>query len=269
MSALTFTMRAEPDQRLDLSILTPGRLAGLGEAEIAALPIGTTRELRTVGEVFAVAMGDLGDIRFVGGSERFDRIGEGLEAGAILVEGAVGSRVGRLMSGGRVEVRGHAGLHAGSAMAGGFLRIEGDAGDFLGGPLAGEMAGMTGGTLHVRGSVGERAGDRLRRGTIVVGGNAGADAGSRMVAGTLIVKGRAGATPGRLMRRGTIVAGGGAERVGATFLDNGVHDPLIFRLMTRAFAAGPLGEPVLDGAPMRRLGGDTAALGLGELFVPA
>ena len=40
MTAITFTLQGKPDQRLDLSGLTPNRLAGLSEAEIAAIPVG-------------------------------------------------------------------------------------------------------------------------------------------------------------------------------------------------------------------------------------
>ena len=265
MSGLTFTLRAEPNQRLDLSRLTARGLAGLAEAAISALPIGTTKERLEVGDVFSVVGGDLEEIRFVGGSERFDRIGEAQDAGVIVVEGDVGQRVGRAMTGGTIEIRGTAGPFAGSGMVGGMLTIAGDAGDDLGGPLAGETAGLRGGTIRVAGSAGARAGDRMRRGTILVGGTAGDHAGARMIAGTLVVGGRAGRAPGMLMRRGTIVLAGGAEHTGPTFVDNGPADLIILRLMAKAFA---FETPLFDGSPMRRLGGDTAVLGMGEIFLP-
>lgn len=268
MSGLTFTLRGEPNQRLDLSRLTPRHLASQSEREIAALAIGTSREALTVGDVFSIGMGDAGSIFFAGGSARFDGIGEGLDGGTIRVEGATGQRLGRSMASGTIVVTGSAGPFAGSGMSGGWLTIEGDAGDDLGGPLAGEMMGLRGGTIHVRGSAGARAGDRMRRGTILVEGNAGDHAGSRMIAGTLVVGGRAGRSPGMLMKRGTLVLAGGAEAIGPTFLDNGPADLIVLRLMAKAFAALPFGAPLMDGGPMRRLGGDTAVLGLGEIFLP-
>lgn len=268
MSGLSFTLRGEPNQRLDLSKLTANRLAGLGESAIGAIEIGTTRERLTVGDIFTISPGDASSIRFVGGSERFDRVGEGQDGGAILVEGDVGQRLGRAMSAGTIEVRGSAGPYAGSGMTGGTLTICGDAGDDLGGPLAGEMAGLRGGLVNVLGSAGARAGDRMRRGTILVGGDAGDHAGARMIAGTLVVGGRAGRSPGTLMKRGTIVLAGGAASTGPTFLDNGPADLIILRLMARAFAAGPFKQGLFDGTPMRRLGGDTAVTGMGEIFVP-
>jgi formylmethanofuran dehydrogenase subunit C len=97
--------------------------------------------------------------------------------------------------------------------------------------LAGEVTGMRGGVVVVRGDVGDRAGDRLRRGTIIVEGRAGAHAGSCMIAGTLIVRRAAGPLPGYLLRRGTVVLAGGCVELSPTFLDCGVHDLIVMRLM--------------------------------------
>lgn len=267
MSALTFRLKSEPDERLDLSHLTPSRLSGLDAKDIEGLSVGTTRRSIAVGDVFAVSGDDVSSIRFEGGSSRFDRVGEGMSDGEIHLEGEGGWYVGRLMRGGRITVAGSVGGFAGSGMSGGRLSISGEAGDFVGGPGAGEMTGMSGGVIIVDGRAGARAADRMRRGTILVRGDVGEDAASRMVAGTLIVGGRAAGTPGRLMKRGTVILSGGAERIGATFLDNGECDLLILRLMARDLGA-ELGGVPFDGAPMRRVGGDTAVMGLGEIFLP-
>ena len=88
-------------------------------------------------------------------------------------------------------------------MKGGALKIGGAAGERLGGPLAGETEGMNGGLIHVGGSTGDRAADKMRRGLILVEGAAGDYVGSRMLAGTLAIGGRAGALPGYLMNRGS------------------------------------------------------------------
>ena len=151
-------------------------------------------------------------------------------------------------------------------MKGGHIEVTGSAGDRLGGPLAGEMAGMRGGVVVVRGDVGDRAGDRLRRGTIIVEGRAGAHAGSRMIAGTLIVRRRAGPLPGYLMRRGTIVLADGCDELAPTFrrlrrarsrcatADGGIRQGPQRRCRFRA------------SLPLRRLAGDMAILGKGEIF---
>ena len=48
---LVLTLRARPEQRLDLSPLVPDRLAGMTEAEIATIELQTTRTRVTVSAV--------------------------------------------------------------------------------------------------------------------------------------------------------------------------------------------------------------------------
>jgi formylmethanofuran dehydrogenase subunit C len=268
LSSLTFSLREAPDQRLDLSPLVSQNLAGKTVADIERIEVGTTRIRATVGDVFRMREGDPNTILIEGGAERFDRVGMGMSAGSIRVEGEVGVEAGRLMSGGQLTIRGNAGPFAGSGMKGGTLDIEGDAGERLGGPLSGETIGMSGGILHVRGDVGERAGDRLRRGFILVAGRAGAYAGSRMIAGTLAIGGEAGDLPGYLMARGTILLGRGATLFSPTFGDCGEHDLVAARLLANYIAqvSAKLGGLFLR--PLRRLAGDLAALGKGEILLP-
>jgi formylmethanofuran dehydrogenase subunit C len=268
LSSLIFSLRAPPDQRLDLSPLTPQNLAGKSVAEVAGIALQTTRVRVTAGDVFRIREGDPAAIVIEGGSACFDRVGMGLSAGSIRVDGEVGVEAGRLMSGGQLTVHGAAGPFAGSGMKGGTLDIDGDAGERLGGPLSGETVGMSGGILHVRGDAGERAGDRLRRGFILIEGRAGAYAGSRMIAGTLAIGGEAGDLPGYLMGRGTILLGRGATLFSPTFGDCGEHDLVAARLLADyiAQASAKLGD--LFRRPLRRLAGDLAALGKGEILLP-
>ena len=63
MSALTFSLRAAPEQRLDLSPLTPQNLAGKTVAEIGAIELQTTRVRVTAGDVFRIREGDPATIR--------------------------------------------------------------------------------------------------------------------------------------------------------------------------------------------------------------
>jgi formylmethanofuran dehydrogenase subunit C len=265
---LVFTLKHEPDQRLDLSPLVPHLLDGKGASEIAGIELQTTREKRAAGDIFAVKDGDAGSIRFEGGSSRFDHLGAGLKKGEITVEGDCGYAAGRAMSGGRLTIGGGAGPFAGTGLSGGRLEIKGDAGAFLGAPLDGEMEGMTGGLVLVRGSAGDRTGDRLRRGTIVVEGAAGDFFGSRIIAGTLIALGGAGLSPGYLMRRGTIVLGT-APGLSPTFVDCGAHSLVFTRVFSRLVGDDSRAAAELLARPLRRFGGDTGVLGKGEVFFPA
>ena len=268
MRPLLLTLRARPEQRLDLSGLVPHRLAGLSAADIAAIPLQTTRVRVTVGDAFRLRMGDAAHIRIENSCDRLDQVGQEMQAGEIVVEGSVGIQAGRLMAGGRLTIRGDAGPWAASCMRGGAIEITGDVGERLGGPLAGEMAGMRGGLVVVRGDAGARAADRLRRGTVVVEGGAGAYAGARMIAGTLIVRRKVGPLPGYLMRRGTIVLGEGAETLSPTFVDCGVHQLVALRLMAAFVAEHSPAVVTRLNRPLRRLAGDMAVLGKGELFTP-
>lgn len=268
MSALTFSLRAAPAQRLDLSPLVPQNLAGKTVPEIEGIELQTTRARVTAGDVFRIRNGDPATILIEGGSARFDRVGFGLTEGSIRVEGELGVEAARLMSGGELTIHGRAGPFAGSGMRGGTLTIEGDVGERLGGPLSGETVGMSGGLIHVRGDAGARAGDRLRRGVILIEGRAGAYAGSRMIAGTLAIGGEAGELPGYLMGRGTILIGRGAALLSPTFADCGEHDLVASRLLAAYIGKASAKLARLFRRPLRRLAGDMAALGRGEILLP-
>lgn len=269
MTALTFTLRAQPPERLDLSPLTPQGLAGLDRRAIAAIRIGQSKLGSTVGDNFRISGNDPDQIVFDGGSSRFDGVGAGLAEGAIRVVGDVGAQAGRAMRGGQLTIEGDAGTHAGSCMRGGRLEIRGSAGDHLGAPLAGELAGMNGGVLVVRGRAGAFAADRMRRGLIAVLKGCGDHAGSRMIAGTLVVAGGAGEMPGYLMRRGSILLDRAPRSLSPSFVECGAPDSVFATLADRhLIAEGILKRPLLGKAP-HRYGGDNAVLGLGEILFPA
>ncbi|MDQ0467102.1 formylmethanofuran dehydrogenase subunit C [Labrys wisconsinensis] len=267
MSALAFSLREAPPERLDLSPLTPGRLTGLTLPEIERLPVGTTRLGVRVGDVFTVTAGNAGDIRLLGGSARLDNVGRGLAAGRITVEGDVGQRLGFAMAGGEIVVTGAAGPFAASGARGGTVRIGGDADERAGGAVHGAMAGLDGATLIIGGRAGPRLGDRMRRGLILVRGAAGDHAGARMIAGTILAP-AVGRHPGIGMRRGTILT----SRHGGllpTFVETGRHDLVFLRLLRRTLDALAPDFADLVPATVRRFAGDLATLGKGEILLPA
>ncbi|MBB3238491.1 formylmethanofuran dehydrogenase subunit C [Phyllobacterium endophyticum] len=266
MKALTFSLLAEPEERLDLSALTPAGLAGLTDLDIARLRIGSGRQPATVGDVFKVTGRNVENIVIEGGSTRIDKVGTGLALGAIRVTGAVGSQAGRQMTGGSLLIEGSAGHHAGSGMSGGRLEIKGNAGDCLGGPLAGEITGMEGGMLIVRGKAGNYAGERLRRGIIAILRGCGDYAGYRMIAGTIAVTGRVGATPGYLMKRGSLLFDRRPEFLAPTFIDCGETDIAFSGLFDRFLIREKIIDRPLLGASPGKFGGDLAVSGKGEIL---
>lgn len=268
MKPITFVLRNKPDQRLDLACLTPERLAGLSESDIAALPINTTKEARTVGDVFKIGYGDVNDIHIsASNGASLDNIGRAMTGGQITVEGGAGTYAGLGMSGGELRITGNTGPFAGADMSGGFLRIKGDTGDHLGAARTGEMRGMTGGTIVVSGRAGARAGDRARRGLIVIGGDAGDYAGSRMIAGTVAIFGNCGVMPGYLMRRGSVILVGDAAAWTPTFIDSGRVELTYLRLLGVSLRQElPAVQLSVLKQPARRLSGDLATIGKGEIL---
>jgi len=264
-----FTLRQEPAQRVDLSALSPDRIAGRAAAEIEKIEIGTTKAAIRVGDVFGVSVGDPGVVRFEGGSSRFDLVGAKLLPDhSVHVDGDVGAQLGRLAKGGRITVTGSAGAYAASGNAGALMEIGGDVGDFLAAPLAGELGGMSGGRVIVRGNAGARAGDRLRRGVIVIEGDAGEDLGSRLIAGSIVVLGAAKGRVGYLNRRGSIVLAN-ARDLGPTYIDCGAHILTFAGLFARSLRSDSPRAAELLSRKLRRHGGDTAVYGKGEILTPA
>lgn len=266
MKALTFSLLAEPEERLDLSGLTPALLARLTEAQIAKLRVGTSRNPALVGDVFKLTGKNTESLVFDGSSSRLDSIGAGLNGGAIRVTGNVGSQAGRKMSGGSLLIEGNVGHHAGSGMAGGRLEIKGNSGDNLGGPLSGEITGMEGGILIVRGKAGDYAGDRLRRGTVAILKGCGDYAGHRMIAGTIVVTGRVGAMPGYLMKRGSLLFDRPPEQLSPTFVACGEPDIAFSGLFDRFLINEKILDKPLLGQKPGRYGGDNAVSGKGEIL---
>jgi len=268
MKPLTFMLRSEPEERLDLSGLTPDKLAGMPVAEIAGLKIGLSRRPATVGDVFKITGTDASNIVFAGGSGRFDLVGAEMGTGRIRVEGDVGARPGRRMAGGTLVIEGKAGLQAGSGMKHGRIEINGDAGEGIGGPMAGEIHGMTGGLIIVRGKAGHRPGERMRRGIIALLKGCGDYAGLGMIAGTIVATGRVGRYPGHLMKRGSLLFDRRPADLSPTFMDCGRVDIAFPALFDRYLMEEKILDRPLLGAKPYRFGGDNAVLGKGEIMFP-
>ncbi len=267
MSALTFTLKALPAQRLDLSPLTPARLGKLKPKEIEALRIGTTRVPLTVGDAFKLKGNDAAKLRFVNTDGRCDFIGKELRDGEIVVDGDAGAYLGERMKRGTIEVKGNAGVLAGASMSGGTIAIAGNAGERAGGMAVGETHGMKGGVLTIGRNAGPLVGERMRRGLVVVNGDAGDYAGGRMIAGTIVFKRRVGKNAGMLLRRGSLIFLREPDEVLPTFGDCGVAEFDYLRMLERWLRE--TGRPVRLGGRARRLMGDMAAVGKGEMLIVA
>ncbi len=148
------------------------------------------------------------------------------------------------------------------------LKINGNAGDFLGAALPGNKMGMKGGTILVKGNVGERAGDHMRRGNILIEGNAGDYCGSRMTAGTIAVMGQTGRYLGFAMRRGTLLLWN-QPQASARFNDCGAHTLAFLPILFASFKK--LNSKFADSSAafnrVQRYAGDMSEMGRGEVLV--
>jgi len=270
MTALTFTLKINPAQRIDLAPLSTHLIKGLSVNEINKIAlISGNRKLR-VDEIFNVSGTDTQQIIFKNSCAKLDSIGREMESGNVTVKGDAGGYLGIMMKGGGIKVTGNTELFTACEMNNGEIIIEGNVGDFLGGALPGNKNGMRGGTVIVKGNVGQRLGDHMRRGIILVEGSAGDYCGSRMVAGTIAVMGDTGKYLGYAMQRGSILLWR-QPKLGPTFNDCGTHTFSFLRLLFSSFKGLDSKFARQDAVfgRARRYGGDVSGLGKGEILVKA
>ncbi|MGD0959653.1 MAG: formylmethanofuran dehydrogenase subunit C [Methylomonas sp.] len=270
MSALTFTLKYQPAQRVDMSPLVSQKLENLDSPQIAAIELQNGNRKVRADELFSINGSDSRNIVIGDSFGKLDYIGKELADGSITVLGDAGAYLGMQMKSGVIKVNGNAGIYVGCEMKNGLIEINGNAGDFIGGALPGNKQGMKGGTVLIKGNAGSRAGDHMRRGQILIEGDAGDYCGSRMLAGTIAVMGNAGRFPGYAMRRGTILLWS-APQLSASFNDCGAHTLGFLPLLFRSFKAldSRFADLNSEFNRVRRYGGDLAETGRGEILVKA
>lgn len=266
MSALVFTLKIQPSQRIDLSPLTPDHLAVKSAADIAAIELQCGKQKLRTDAVFDIAGDDTNDIVFQNSSNKLDFIGSKMQSGSITVHGDAGAYLGFQMKKGTITVHGSAAAYAASGMAGGFMTIDGNVGDFLASAIPGDKKGMKGGTVLVKGNAGDRVGDQMRRGIVLIEGNVGAYCASRMLAGTIGVMGTVGNYVGYGMRRGTLLLFS-QPRLHATIQDCGSHTLPFLSLMFKSFRNLPSKFATIDKNRVQRFAGDLANDGKGEILI--
>lgn len=265
MSALTFTLKNNPRQHIDVSPLTPDTLAAKGIEEISAILLQSGNKQYRADDLFDISGADTSNLIFAKAA-KLDFVGAKMKTGSITVHGNAAHYLGFGMKSGQITVDGNVDSFCASGMSGGMITVEGNAGDFLAGAIAGEKKGMRGGIVIIRGNAGDRVGDQMRRGIILIEGNVGNYCGSRMLAGTIGVLGKLGSYTAYGMRRGTLLV---FEKpsLHATIQDCGTHTLPFLNLMFKSFKNLPSKFATLDKNRVRRFGGDIANDGRGEILV--
>jgi len=275
---LTLRLCEQPAIPVEAESITPENLAGKSRDEIKRLPLWSGNRQQKLGDYFEVERtepeeegltqeGALAKVVLLGDFSRFKRLGQGMAAGEMEIQGSVGFHAGALMAGGILRIKGNAGDWLGAQMKGGRIIVEGSAGHFAGAAYRGETQGMSGGTILIQGNTGQMTGSRMRRGLIAVGGDCGDAVGFKMLAGTILVAGVPGIRAGAGMRRGTLVFLQPADLL-PSFYYNCCYRPVFWGLLHKelrqiGFALPESSQDVF----FRRFSGDANEGGKGEILI--
>jgi formylmethanofuran dehydrogenase subunit C len=264
---LELTLHTAPVVPLEAEVLSPARLAGLSERDVAKLGVVYGNQRAELGEFFRVTGSANGELRLTGDLSRIKLVGAGMAAGRLVVAGPVGMHLGAGMAGGEIIVEGDAGDWVGPEMTGGRIVIRGNAGHMVGSACRGSAVGTRGGEILVFGSAGNEVGSGMRRGLIAIGGDCGDFAGVNMLAGTIVVLGSLGWRAGAGLRRGSIVAMHPAELL-PTFAYSCTYQPPFLRLHLLYLRRLGLDvtPPMLNGN-YQRWSGDAVELNRGEVLL--
>jgi len=222
MEEVTLIPKGKIDIKLEADVITPDSFAGKSAGEIGTLSVWQGPKTYPLSDFFEV-IGNGGSsaaetlIRIKGDAMRVKRIGEGMSAGKIEIEGSAGMHVGTGMKGGEIVVYGDVDSWAGMEMLGGLLHIKGNAGDHVGCAYRGKWHGMKGGRIVIEGSARHNLGGGMDGGEILVDGNVEGFCGIRQNGGLIVVKGGALRGVGAEMAGGTIVVGGKIQRFAPGF----------------------------------------------------
>lgn len=190
---LTPLPRKNPRIPVEAEVLVPANFLDIAEAK--RLPVWVGNRERRVDELFDIAVEGLAetpeDIQLVlkGDASSLKRVGEGMSAGEILIEGAIGAHCGNSMKGGSIRIGGDADAWLGREMTGGSITCRGHASHYLASGYRGERFGMRGGRVEVFGNAGDYAAEHLAGGTVIIHGDAGDLPGVEMSGGTLVILG--------------------------------------------------------------------------------
>jgi len=210
LAEIILKIREKIEIMVEAEAIRPESFAGKSKEEIEALLVWQGPKKLPLSSFFDVeasspsASPEETRIILQGDLSRVKRIGEGMKAGSIEIDGPAGMHLGAEMAGGSIVVKGNAGSWSGREMKGGLLHIKGDCGDHVGSAYRGSWRGMTGGQIIVEGNARSQLGGGLAGGQITVGGDVENFCGIRQSGGLILVRGSAVRGVGAEMNGGTI-----------------------------------------------------------------
>jgi formylmethanofuran dehydrogenase subunit C len=227
MKDITLTIKKIPEIGMEAENISPDVFAGKSPTDIGNLEVYVGNRREKIEKFFRIdgkRVENAVDLRIVvkGDVSRVKRIGQGISAGEILINGDVGMHLGSRMRGGRILVNGDVASWVGMEMSDGRIEIRGNAGNFVGSAYRGNFKGMEGGEIIVHGDVGSNTGGCMINGDITIKGNAEQFLGVRMQGGLITVDGDVSSRAGAEMRSGTIIVKGKVGEMLPSFKKEGV-----------------------------------------------
>ena len=275
LTHVTLVLKRVPSLPVEAESINPENVTGKEVEEIKSLPLWCGNRQEEVGNYFDVEVENENGLSteqpaqlvLKGDFSRFKRLGQGMGAGDMIVEGSVGFHAGALMRGGTLVIKGDAGDWLGAHMENGLIKVEGSAGNFVGAAYRGKTRGMTSGKILITGDAGQMLGARMRRGLIAIGGDCGDMPGFGMLAGTVLVRGRAGIRAGAKMVRGTLILLQ-QQVLLPTFYYNCTCRLTTWSLLYKHLNQAGFFLPVpYQDVPFRRYSGDANEGGKGEILI--
>ena len=251
MQKVTLTLREKNRIPIVADSITPDNFAGLSDRDIEQIPVWHGNSQVFLGDIFEVVV-DGSDtpenvvIEINGDVSRIKRIGQGMTAGEIIINGNVDMHCGCTMSGGKITVNGHADNWIGCDMRGGEIEVNGNAKYYVGSGYRGDTTGMTGGKITINGNVLDFLAEHMSGGEIHVKGDAGLLLGLANNGGTIIVDGDATMAAGE-MKKGLIVIKGTVHEMLPVYREDGTEE--------------------FDGETYRKFTGDVNIRGKGTLLI--
>ena len=244
---------------VEAECISPDAFAGKTLEEIAKLKLWEGNKERNLDELFRIegesaAKPEEVTIQILGDVHKVRRIGSGMTAGEIAIQGDAGVHLGEEMKGGKITVAGNSDSWTGGMMKNGFIEIKGNTGDYVGSAYRGSVKGMRGGTIIIYGNAGNELGCFMRQGLIKVYGNVGQFIGMHMKDGTIFIGGNSEGRDGAEMTGGKIVVRGQVPSVLPTFTIDSVKTKIKIN-----------GDEVTG--PFYLFTGDLTENGTGKLFI--
>src|SRR3972149_10331394 len=208
---------------VEAECISPDAFAGKTLEEIAKLKLWEGNKERNLDELFRIegesaAKPEEVTIQILGDVHKVRRIGSGMTAGEIVIQGDAGVHLGEEMKGGKITVTGNSDSWTGGMMKNGFIEIKGNTGDYVGSAYRGSVKGMRGGTIIIHGNAGNEVGCFMRKGLIKIYGSTAQFAGVHMRNGTIFITGSSSGRVGAEMTGGKVIVNGRLNEVLPTFL---------------------------------------------------